>query len=195
VHADETSWSIHSLWSFVTEQARILLHRVHKDAATLEKIFDPVTFVGLVTSDDAAVYSKFDKMQKCWAYLFRKANRIEHGVQGIGIIQGILSLTCKYESSAIEQASDIDAPACQTRVKRVSNRCVLAVGEGVEQSSISQGIGSSAGEAARKVARSPMEVLLFDLRTEATDVARLQALEILQWCLVTLQLSSPRVRS
>ena len=76
VHADETSWSIHSVWAFVTEQARILLHGVHKDAATLEKILDPATFAGLVTSDDAAVYSKFDKTQKCWAHLLRKAIRI-----------------------------------------------------------------------------------------------------------------------
>ena len=30
----------------------------------------------------------------------------EHGVQGMRIIQGLLSLTRKYESSAIEQASD-----------------------------------------------------------------------------------------
>jgi hypothetical protein len=37
---------------------------------------DPATFAGLVTSDDAAVYSKFDKMQKCWAHLLRKAIRI-----------------------------------------------------------------------------------------------------------------------
>jgi hypothetical protein len=52
VHADETSWSIHSVWAFVSEQSRILLHGVHKDAATLEKILDPETFLGLVISDD-----------------------------------------------------------------------------------------------------------------------------------------------
>ena len=76
VHADETSWSIHSVWAFVTEQARVLLHGVHKDAATLEKILSPASFDGLVISDDAAVYSKFNKMQKCWAHLLRKSIRI-----------------------------------------------------------------------------------------------------------------------
>ena len=76
VHADETSWSIHSVWAFVTEQARVLLHRVHKDAATLEKLLNPASYEGLVISDDAAVYSKFTKMQKCWAHLLRKAIRI-----------------------------------------------------------------------------------------------------------------------
>lgn len=76
VHADETSWSIHSVWAFVSEQSRILLHGVHKDAATLQKILDPETFLGLVISDDAAVYSRFNKMQKCWAHLLRKSIRI-----------------------------------------------------------------------------------------------------------------------
>jgi transposase len=76
VHADETGWSIHSVWAFVTEQARLLLHGVHKDAATLEKILNPESFQGLVISDDSAVYSKFSKMQKCWAHLLRKAVRI-----------------------------------------------------------------------------------------------------------------------
>ena len=41
VHADETSWSIHSVWAFLSEKARVLFFGVHKDAATLEKILDP----------------------------------------------------------------------------------------------------------------------------------------------------------
>ena len=48
VHADETSWSINSVWAFLSEKARVLLFGVHKDAKTLEAILDPATFTGLV---------------------------------------------------------------------------------------------------------------------------------------------------
>jgi transposase len=41
VHTDETSWSIHSVWAFLSEKARVLLYGVHKDAATLKLILDP----------------------------------------------------------------------------------------------------------------------------------------------------------
>lgn len=76
VHADETSWSINSVWAFLSEKARVLLFGVHKDADTLEKILDPKTFAGLVISDDAAVYAKFSQSQKCWAHLLRKAIKL-----------------------------------------------------------------------------------------------------------------------
>lgn len=76
LHADETSWSIRSVWAFITEKARVLLHGVHKDAETLEAVINPAVFGGLVISDDAAVYGRFSKMQKCWAHLLRKAVRI-----------------------------------------------------------------------------------------------------------------------
>jgi len=55
VHADETSWSINSVWAFVSEKVRLLFFGVHKDAATLKEILDPETFAGIVVSDDAAV--------------------------------------------------------------------------------------------------------------------------------------------
>src|SRR5262249_10145514 len=55
VHADETSWSLNSVWAFVSEKARVLLFGVHKDAETLKQILDPATFGGLVYSDNAAV--------------------------------------------------------------------------------------------------------------------------------------------
>jgi transposase len=71
VHADETSWSIHSVWAFLSEQARVLLFGVHKDGDTLEKILDPATFAGIMISDDAAVYANFSQSQKCWAHLLR----------------------------------------------------------------------------------------------------------------------------
>jgi transposase len=76
VHADETSWSIKSVWAFLSEKARLLFFGVNKDAATLEQILDPATFAGLLVSDDAAVYANFSRSQKCWAHLLRKAIKL-----------------------------------------------------------------------------------------------------------------------
>jgi len=76
VHADETSWSIHSVWAFLSEKARVLFFGVHKDAKTLEQILAPATFMGIVISDDAAVYLNFTQSQKCWAHLLRKAIKL-----------------------------------------------------------------------------------------------------------------------
>jgi len=77
VHADETRWSLNSVWALLSEKARVLLFGVHKDAATLEKILDPATFEGIVISDHAAVYGQFNKTQKCWAHLLRKAIKLK----------------------------------------------------------------------------------------------------------------------
>jgi transposase len=76
VHADETSWSINSVWTFLSEKARLLFFGVHKDEATLKEILDPATFAGLLCSDDAAVYGNFTNAQKCWAHLLRKAIKL-----------------------------------------------------------------------------------------------------------------------
>ena len=76
VHADETSWSLNSVWAILSEKARVLLFGVHKDADTLKSILDPATFAGLVFSDDAAVYANFSASQKCWAHLLRKAIKL-----------------------------------------------------------------------------------------------------------------------
>lgn len=76
VHADETSWSINSVWAFLSEKARVLWFGVPKDAETLKMILDPATFTGIVISDDAAVYANFSKSQKCWAHLLRKAIKL-----------------------------------------------------------------------------------------------------------------------
>jgi hypothetical protein len=76
VHADETSWSINSVWAFLAEKARLVLFGVHKDADTLAQLLDPQTFAGLVISDDAAVYANFTQAQKCWAHLLRKAIKL-----------------------------------------------------------------------------------------------------------------------
>jgi transposase len=76
VHTDETSWSLNSVWAFLSENARLLFFGVHKDADTLKEILDPATFAGTVISDDAAVYANFTKSQKCWAHLLRKAIKL-----------------------------------------------------------------------------------------------------------------------
>lgn len=76
VNTDETRWSIHSVWAFLSEHSRVVLYGVHKDAETLKKILDPATFSGLVISDDAAVYANFSKSQKCWAHLIRKGIKL-----------------------------------------------------------------------------------------------------------------------
>jgi transposase len=76
VHADETSWSINSVWAFVSEKVRLLFFGVHKDEATLRAILNPDAFIGTVVSDDAAVYGNFTQVQKCWAHLLRKAIKL-----------------------------------------------------------------------------------------------------------------------
>lgn len=76
VHTDETSWSINSVWAFLSEKARLLFFGVPKDGETLKQILDPETFAGLVVSDDAAVYGHFGQAQKCWAHLLRKAIKL-----------------------------------------------------------------------------------------------------------------------
>src|SRR5207244_6766338 len=50
VHTDETSWSLNSVWAFLSEKARLLFFGVPKDADTLKEILDPQTFAGLVIS-------------------------------------------------------------------------------------------------------------------------------------------------
>jgi hypothetical protein len=76
VPADETGWSIRSVWAFLSETVRVLFFGVHKDADTLQAILDPATFAGIVVSDDAAVYANFTHSQKCWAHLLRKAIKL-----------------------------------------------------------------------------------------------------------------------
>ena len=76
VHADETSWSINSVWALLSEKARVLVFGCHKDAATLEALLPKDVFEGVLVSDDAAVYRNFSQAQKCWAHLIRKAIKL-----------------------------------------------------------------------------------------------------------------------
>ena len=75
VHADETSWSLNSVWALLSEKARVLLYGVHKDAETLKQILDPAMFEGIVISDDAAVYAKFSARKSVGRiYCARRSN-------------------------------------------------------------------------------------------------------------------------
>ena len=76
VHTDETSWSINSVWAYLSGDARVMIFGCRKDANTLAQILSKETFDGIVISDDAAVYQGFSRGQKCWAHLLRKAIRL-----------------------------------------------------------------------------------------------------------------------
>jgi transposase len=76
VHTDETSWSINSVWAFLSDKLTVLFYGVHKDGDTLSQILDKEAFAGVLVSDDAAVYQGFTKAQKCWAHLIRKAIKL-----------------------------------------------------------------------------------------------------------------------
>ena len=76
VYADETSWSIHSVWAFLSEHCRITVFGCRKDGDTLAVLLKKDEFQGILVSDDAAVYRGFSKAQKCWAHLLRKAIRL-----------------------------------------------------------------------------------------------------------------------
>jgi transposase len=76
VYADETSWSIHSVWAFLSEKARLTIFGCHKDGETLAVLLKKEAFAGILVSDDAAVYEGFSQAQKCWAHLIRKAIKL-----------------------------------------------------------------------------------------------------------------------
>ena len=76
VYADETSWSLNSVWAFLSEKARLTIFGCRKDGQTLAVLLKKETFAGTLVSDDAAVYQGFSHAQKCWAHLLRKAIRL-----------------------------------------------------------------------------------------------------------------------
>lgn len=76
VHADETSWSINSVWAFLSEKARVTVFGCPKDGETLAVLLKKGEFEGILVSDDASVYQGFSRAQKCWAHLLRKAIRL-----------------------------------------------------------------------------------------------------------------------
>jgi transposase len=76
VYADETSWSINSVWAFLSKHSRITVFGCRKDGDTLAVLLKKDEFQGILVTDDAAVYQGFSKAQKCWAHLLRKAIRL-----------------------------------------------------------------------------------------------------------------------
>ena len=79
VHTDELSWSIKSVWTFISEHLVLCLLGVRKDADTLADFFDAELFKGSLLRDDASIYRNVTSAQKCWAHLLRKA--IQLGLQ------------------------------------------------------------------------------------------------------------------
>src|SRR5205085_6046317 len=81
VYMDDTGWQVGNegcaLWTFASAGQRVSLFGCHKDAATLDAMLPPEVFHGIGVSDDAAVYrGRFERAQKCWAHLLRKAIRL-----------------------------------------------------------------------------------------------------------------------
>jgi hypothetical protein len=80
VYTDETSWRVGrintSLWSFMSDLHCVMLFGCRKDRETLESILPPDAFEGVLVSDDAAVYQRGYRSQKCWAHLIRKAVKL-----------------------------------------------------------------------------------------------------------------------
>ena len=76
VYADETSWSINSVWAFLSKYSRITVFGCRKDGDTLAVLLKKDEFQGILVTDDAAVYQGFSCAQKCWAHLLRKAIRL-----------------------------------------------------------------------------------------------------------------------
>lgn len=76
VRTDGTSWSIGSVWTFLSEHARLLVFGCRQDAATLNLLLPKETFTGTLVSDDAAIYRGFPQAQKCWAHPLRKAIKL-----------------------------------------------------------------------------------------------------------------------
>ena len=77
VYMDETGWKVgrdrSSLWAFMSKLHCVFRFGCRKDAMTLETMLPPDIFQGIGVSDNASVYGKFGRAQKCWAHLLRKA--------------------------------------------------------------------------------------------------------------------------
>jgi transposase len=81
VYLDETGWKIGnqgcSLWAFASKLQRVFVFGCRKDAATLDAILPRDKFKGTGVSDDGSVYQdRFQRGQKCWAHLLRKAIKL-----------------------------------------------------------------------------------------------------------------------
>ncbi len=80
VYMDETGWKVgrdrSSLWAFMSKLHCVFRFGCRKDATTLETMLPADIFQGIGVSDNASVYGKFGRAQKCWAHLLRKAIKL-----------------------------------------------------------------------------------------------------------------------
>ncbi len=89
VHADETSWSLNSVWAFLSEKARVLVFGCRKDGDTLAQILSKDDFDGILVSDDAAVYHGFSQgtevlgSSASQSHSIHSAGAGQHGVQNL----------------------------------------------------------------------------------------------------------------
>ena len=128
VHTDETSWSIKSVWAFLSENARVVLFGVNKDAETLAKILNPKSYNGTVVSDNAAVYKNFTKSQKCWAHLLRKAIKLTlldpKNEEYIAFADGAIQLF--YDARDLQRNPTISKEQREAEIVKLEDR-VLAI--------------------------------------------------------------------
>jgi transposase len=131
VHADETSWSINSVWALLSEQARLLIFGCRKDGETLAAILPKETFAGILVSDDAAVYRDFNTSQKCWAHLIRKAIRLTllepENTQYRAFLDGLLEIYSLAKRAAADQR--LGDAGRQRRVNELTDRMCDLCGE------------------------------------------------------------------
>jgi hypothetical protein len=106
VHTDETSWSINSVWAFLSDKLTVLFYGVHKDGNTLAQILDKETFAGVVVSDNAPVYQGFSKAQKCWAHLIRKAIKLTLQAPASGVYRQFADRLLEIYNRAKRVAAD-----------------------------------------------------------------------------------------
>ena len=130
VHADETSWSLNSVWAFLSEKARVLVFGCRKDGDTLAKILPKDNFAGILVSDDAAVYQGFGKAQKCWAHLIRKAIKFTllapDNAEYNTFLNGLLDVYRAAKRAAADQRLKTPGRSARVRdlVDELSNLCV-----------------------------------------------------------------------
>ena len=135
VYMDETGWKVGNegcaLWTFASAGQRVFLFGCHKDAATLGAMLPPEVFHGIGISDDAAVYrNRFERAQKCWAHLLRKAIRLALLYPRKKKYQRFLDELLAMYRDAKRAAADgrLGAAGRQGRVTELENRlCALCL--------------------------------------------------------------------
>jgi transposase len=168
VHADETSWSLNSVWALLSEKARVLLFGVPKDAETLKQVLDPATFAGLVITDDAAVYGHFNAMQKCWAHLLRKGIKLAlqapQRTDYRDFTDGLLVIY--REACRVQRDQRFSAPGRADRVTLLDDQVLDLCGAySIEELLAAQGLDHDFGLLVAEVLRLMMNQALFTFVT------------------------------